>query len=181
MMKTMSDRADLPEAKDAAQAADLLVTVAETLNARLAVTTEELARSQAMLREASDELMTAFRGAADRLVAAQREDRGEEASRAAEYGTVLDHLYKAVQHLQSHDLVNQLIDAQKLRVEKMREKLDEALMLATPPVPQPASAEQWIERSRAMLDCIVAGIRQIDDDTRAPRQDKKQAGSVDLF
>jgi hypothetical protein len=33
MMKTMSDKADLPDAKDAAQAADLLVTVAETLNA----------------------------------------------------------------------------------------------------------------------------------------------------
>ncbi len=181
MMKTMNDKAGLPDARDAAQAADLLVTVAETLNARLAVTTEELARSQAMLREASDELMTAFRGAADRLVAAQREDRGVEASRAAEYGTVLDHLYKAVQHLQSHDLVNQLIDAQKLRVEKMREKLDEALMLAAPPVPQPAGAEQWIERSRAMLDCIVAGIRQIDEDTHTPRQDKKQAGSVDLF
>jgi len=180
MIKTMSDKADLPHAKDAAQAADLLVTVAETLNARLAVTTEELARSQAMLREASDELMTAFRGAADRLVAAQREDRGEEAGRAAEYGTVLDHLYRAVQHLQSHDLVNQLIDAQKLRVDKMREKLGEALTLAAPPVAHPGSAEQWIERSRAMLDCIAAGIRQIDEDTRTPRQDKKQAGSVDL-
>jgi hypothetical protein len=155
--------------------------VAETLNARLAVTAEELARSQVMLREASDELMTAFRGAADRIVAAQREDRGEEAGRAAEYGTVLDHLYRAVQHLQSHDLVNQLIDAQKLRVDKMREKLGEAINLAGPELKEPASAEQWIERSRAMLDCIVAGIRQIDDDSRAPRQDKKQAGSVDLF
>jgi hypothetical protein len=173
--------AALPDARDAAQAADLLVTVAETLNARLGVTTEELARSQAMLREASNELMTAFRGAADRIVAAQREDRGEEAGRAAEYGTVLDHLYRAVQHLQSHDLVNQLIDAQKLRVDKMREKLGEALDLATPPMAEAASAEQWIERSRAMLDCIVAGIRQIDDDGRAPRQDKKHAGSVDLF
>jgi hypothetical protein len=179
-MKTES-AAGLPDARDAAQAADLLVTVAETLNARLAVTAEELARSQVMLREASDELMTAFRGAADRIVAAQREDRGEEAGRAAEYGTVLDHLYRAVQHLQSHDLVNQLIDAQKLRVDKMREKLGEALSLAEPPVREPASAEQWIERSRAMLDCIVAGIRQIDEDGRAPRQDKKQAGSVDLF
>jgi hypothetical protein len=182
MMKTMNKNdASLPDAREAAQAADLLVTVAETLNARLAVTAAELARSQAMLREASDELMTAFRGAADRLVAAQREDRGEEASRAAEYGTVLDHLYRAVQHLQSHDLVNQLIDAQKLRVDKMREKLGEALTLATPPVSQPGSAEQWIERSRAMLDCIVAGIRQIDEDTHPPRQDKKHAGSVDLF
>ena len=179
-MKT-EKAAGLPDARDAAQAADLLVTVAETLNARLAVTAEELARSQAMLREASDELMTAFRGAADRIVAAQREDRGEEAGRAAEYGTVLDHLYRAVQHLQSHDLVNQLIDAQKLRVDKMREKLEEALNLASPPVAQPVSAEQWIERSRAMLDCIVAGIRQIDEDGRAPRQDKKHAGSVDLF
>ena len=173
--------AALPEARDAAQAADLLVTVAETLNARLAVTTEELARSQAMLREASDELMTAFRGAADRIVAAQREDRGEEAGRAAEYGPVLDHLYRAVQHLQSHDLVNQLIDAQKLRVDKMREKLEEALSLATPPLAEAASSEQWIERSRLMLDCIVAGIRQIDEDAHAPRQDKKHAGSVDLF
>src|SRR6185436_7206527 len=100
---------DRQGARDAAQAADLLVAVAESLNERLALTAEELARSQAMLREASDELMTAFRGAADRLVAAQREDRGEEASRAAEYGPVLDHLYRAVQHLQSHDLVNQLI------------------------------------------------------------------------
>jgi hypothetical protein len=173
--------AALPDARDAAQAADLLVTVAETLNARLAVTAEELARSQAMLREASDELMTAFRGAADRIVAAQREDRGEEAGRAAEYGTVLDHLYRAVQHLQSHDLVNQLIDAQKLRVDKMREKLGEALDLASPRLAEAASAEQWIERSRAMLDCIVAGIRQIDDGSGVPRQDKKHAGSVDLF
>jgi hypothetical protein len=32
-----------------------------------------------------------------------------------------------------------------------------------------------------MLDCIVAGIQQIDEDTRAPRTDKKHAGSVDLF
>ena len=170
-----------PDARDAAQAADLLVTVAETLNARLALTAEELARSQEMLREASDELMTAFRGAADRLVAAQREDRGDEVHRAAEYGTVLDHLYRAVQHLQSHDLVNQLIDAQKLRVDKMREKLGEALTLASPRLAEPASAEQWIERSRAMLDCIVAGIRQIDEDVRAPRADKHHAGSVDLF
>src|SRR6478672_10766241 len=138
---TTTTNAGMPDARDAAQAADLLVTVAETLNARLAVT--------------SDELMTAFRGAADRIVAAQREDRGEEAGRAAEYGTVLDHLYRAVQHLQSHDLVNQLIDAQKLRVDKMREKLEEALSLAAPPVAQPVSTEQWIERSRAMLDCIV--------------------------
>jgi len=59
--------------------------------------------------------------------------------------------------------------------------LGEALTLAAPPVAHPGSAEQWIERSRALLDCIVAGIRQIDEDTRAPRQDKKQAGSVDLF
>ena len=168
-------------AREAEQATDLLVTVATTLNERLAATAGELARSQDLLREASDELMTAFRGAADRIVAAQREDRGEEAGRAAEYGTVLDHLYRAVQHLQSHDLVNQLIDAQKLRVDKMREKLEEALSLAAPPVAQPGSTEQWIERSRAMLDCIVAGIRQIDEDARAPRQDKKQAGSVDLF
>jgi hypothetical protein len=170
-----------PEARDAEQAADLLVTVASTLNERLAITADELARSQVLLREASEELLTAFRGAADRIVAAQREDRGSEAEKTAEYGTVLDHLYRAVQHLQSHDLVNQLIDAQKLRVDKMREKLGEALSLATPPVREPGETEQWIERSRAMLDCIVAGIRQIDDDTRGPRSDRKNAGSVDLF
>jgi hypothetical protein len=169
-----------PQARDAEQAADLLVTVASTLNERLALTADELARSQAMLREASEELMTAFRGAADRIVAAQREDRGEEAERTANYGVVLDHLYRAVHHLQSHDLVNQLIDAQKMRVDKMREKLGEALSLATPPVREPREAEQWIERSRAMLDCIVAGIKQIDDDARAP-SDKQRAGSVDLF
>lgn len=168
-------------AKDAEQAADLLVTVATTLNERLAITTNELARSQTMLREASEELMTAFRGAADRIVAAQRGDSGESVERTAEYGVVLDHLYRAVHHLQSHDLVNQLIDAQKLRVGKMREKLLEALSLAQPPVSDPAQAGQWIERSRAMLDCIVAGIAQIDDDTQAPRSDKKRAGSVDLF
>ena len=168
-------------ARDAAQAADLLVTVASSLNERLAITADELARSQAMLREASAELMTAFRGAADRIVAAQREDRGDQAARAAEYGVVLDHLYRAVQHLQSHDLVNQLIDAQKLRVDKMREKLGEAINLASPAAEKPVSTEQWIERSRAMLDCIVAGIRQIDDDARGVRTDKKSAGSVDLF
>ena len=168
-------------ARDAAQAADLLVTVASSLNERLAITADELARSQAMLREASAELMTAFRGAADRIVAAQREDRGDQAARAAEYGTVLDHLYSACQHLQSHDLVNQLIDAQKLRVDKMREKLGEAINLASPAAEKPVSTEQWIERSRAMLDCIVAGIRQIDDDARGVRTDKKSAGSVDLF
>jgi hypothetical protein len=156
--------------------------VATTLNERLAVTANELARSQTLLREASEELMTAFRGAADRIVAAQREDTVQQpADRNAEYGVVLDHLYRAVQHLQSHDLVNQLIDAQKLRVDKMREKLGEALTLAGPPVNDPAQAEQWIKRSRAMLDCIVAGIAQIDEDSRAPRTDKKSAGSVDLF
>jgi len=170
------------DARDAAQAANLLVTVATTLNERLAVTAEELARSQTLLREASEELMTAFRGAADRIVAAQRDDTVQQpADRNAEYGVVLDHLYRAVQHLQSHDLVNQLIDAQKLRVDKMREKLGEALTLAGPPVNDPAQAEQWIKRSRAMLDCIVAGIAQIDEDSRAPRTDKKSAGSVDLF
>lgn len=168
-------------AEDAAQASDLLVTVAETLNERLGVTADELARSQALLREASDQLMIAFRGAADRIVAAQR-TVAQPADKVDEYGVVLDHLYRAVQHLQSHDLVNQLIDAQKLRVNKMREKLGEALSLATPPVRDPRQAEQWIERSRAMLDCIVAGIRQIDADPRAPaRTDKKHAGSVDLF
>jgi hypothetical protein len=168
------------DARDAAQAADLLVTVATTLNERLAVTAGELARSQTLLREASNELMTAFRGAADRIVAAQR-DEGAGPEKSAEYGLVLDHLYRACQHLQSHDLVNQLIDAQKLRVDKMREKLGEALMLAAPPDPASATAEQWIERSRAMLDCIVAGIRQIDEDARGVRTDKKSQGSVDLF
>ncbi len=167
---------------DAAQATDLLVTVASSLNERLAITADELARSQAMLREASDELMTAFRGAADRIVAAQKQEVGSMVDKPAEFGVVLDHLYRAVQHLQSHDLVNQLIDAQKLRVDKMREKLGEAISLANPPVKDPAQADQWIERSRAMLDCIVAGIRQIDEDTRTPvHKDKKHAGSVDLF
>ena len=166
------------DASDAAKAADLLVTVASTLNERLAVTADELARSQALLREASDELMTAFRGAADRIVAAQR---GADAEKSDEYGLVLDHLYRACQHLQSHDLVNQLIDAQKLRVDKMREKLVQALSLAAPPVSRPDEAEPWIERSRAMLDCIVAGIRQIDQDAHAPLGDKHHAGSVDLF
>ena len=59
-------------AQEAEQASDLLVTAAETLNERLAVTAHELARSQALLREASAQLMIAFRGAADRIVAAQR-------------------------------------------------------------------------------------------------------------
>ena len=169
------------DSRDAAQATDLLVTVASTLNERLAVTADELARSQAMLREASEELMTAFRGAADRIVAAQRADVAALPEKAAEYGVVLDHLYGAVQHLQSHDLVNQLIEAQKLRVDKMREKLGEAISLATPPIAHPGATEQWIERSRQMLDCIVAGIKQIDEDARAPRTDRKHAGSVDLF
>ncbi len=53
-----------------------------------------------------------------------------------------------MQHLQSHDLVNQLIDAQKLRVDKMREKLAQAVMLAVPPVSDPAQADLWVERSR---------------------------------
>ena len=168
-------------ARDAAQAADLLVTVAESLNERLAITADELARSQALLSEASAQLMIAFRGAADRIVAAQQAMDGAR-DREDEYGVVLDHLYRAVQHIQSHDLVNQLIDAQKTRVDKMREKLGEALSLAVPPVADPLEARHWIERSRAMLDCIVAGIRQIDEDARGPiRTDKQHAGSVDLF
>jgi hypothetical protein len=176
--QTMSTR----DAKDAEQAADLLVTVASTLNERLAVTADELARSQVLLREASDELMTAFRGAADRIVAAQRVAGADsDAARAAEYGPVLDHLYRACQHLQSHDLVNQLIDAQKLRVDKMREKLLQALSLSAPPIPRPDQPEQWIERSRAMLDCIIAGIQQIDQDAHGPLGDKQRRGSVDLF
>jgi hypothetical protein len=166
-------------ARSAEQAADLLVTVAETLNERLAVTAGELARSQDVLRDASNELMAAFRGAADRMVAAQRLPQG--VGSPAEYGMVLDHLYSAVEHLQSHDLVNQLIDAQKLRVDKMRHKLVEALELASKPVTDPASPELWIERSRAMLDCIVAGIAEMDKEARAPMGDKKRAGSVDLF
>lgn len=178
----MEDKAtSAPAARDAAQAADLLVKVAAQLNERLALTAEELARSQAVLREASGELMTAFRGAADRLVAAQRDaERGMMPASSPDYGVALDHLYSAVQHLQSHDLVNQLIDAQKQRVEKMREKLGEAISLAGPE-PQPGEAHQWIERSRAMLDCIVAGIRQMDEDAPGPKSDKKHAGSVDLF
>lgn len=168
------------DARDAAQAADLLVTVAATLNERLGITAGELARSQTLLREASFELMTAFRGAADRIVAAQRNE-GTGPEKSAEYGVVLDHLYRACQHLQSHDLVNQLIDAQKLRVDKMREKLAEAISLAAPPVVRPDQAEPWIERSRAMLDCIVAGIQQIDQDARAPLGEKHRQGSVDLF
>jgi hypothetical protein len=169
-------------AGDAARAADLLVAVAESLNARLALTAEELARSQSVLREASGQLMLAFRGAADRIVAAQRAVPPGTAERRSEYGIVLDHLYAAVEHLQSHDLVNQLIDAQKLRMDKMREKLEEALALSSAPVADPQRPDQWIERSRAMLDCIVAGIRQIDEEARAPvHKDKTHAGSVDLF
>jgi hypothetical protein len=171
---------EMPGAREAAKATDLLMTVASTLNARLASTAGELARSQVLLREASHELMTAFRGAADRIVAAQKMVP-EASSEGAEYGIVLDHLYRAVHHLQSHDLVNQLIDAQKMRVVKMREKLEQALELAQSPVSNPAHPEQWIERSRAMLDCIVAGIAQIDEEARVPRSDKYRAGSVDLF
>ena len=170
------------DATDARDAADLLVTVASTLNERLAVTAGELARSQELLREASNELLTAFRGAADRIVAAQKSAVPEAPEGAAEFGVVLDHLYRAVQHLQSHDLVNQLIDAQKLRVDKMREKLEQAVRLAAPPVQDPEQAEQWIERSRQVLDCIVAGIAQIDEEARMPgKSDAKRAGSVDLF
>src|SRR5512140_2379248 len=169
------------DAREAAQATDLLVTVATTLNERLGVTAGELARSQTLLREASNELMTAFRGAADRIVAAQREEDLVQGEKNAEYSLVLDHLYRAVQHLQSHDLVNQLIDAQKMGVDKMREKLQQALSLASPPVTHPDQADTWIERSRAMLDCIVAGIQQIDQDARAPLGEKHRAGSVDLF
>jgi ABC-type transporter Mla subunit MlaD len=171
---------DAPNARQAAQATDLLRTVASTLNERLAVTAGELARSQDLLREASDELMTAFRGAADRIVAAQK-TVSVATSEGAEFGVVLDHLYRAVQHIQSHDLVDQLIDAQKLRVDKMREKLQQALSLAHPELTNPATPEQWIERSRAMLDCIVAGIAQIDAEARLPGSDKQRRGSVDLF
>lgn len=173
--------AGVRDARHAEQAADLLVTVASSLNERLAVTAGELARSQVLLREASDELMTAFRGAADRIVAAQRQGAIDQREENAEYGVVLDHLYRAVQHLQSHDLVNQLIDAQKLRVDKMREKLVQALALAVAPVSEPDQPEKWIERSRAMLDCIIAGIAQIDEEANATGGDGKHGGSVDLF
>jgi hypothetical protein len=169
-----------PDARHAAQAADLLVAVAASLNERLGVTALELGRSQALLREASGELMTAFRGAADRIVAAKAQRPAPDAE-GAEFGVVLDHLYSAVQHLQSHDLVNQLIDAQKLRVDRMREKLAEALSIAAPPVVDPARPEQWIERSRAMLDCIIAGIRQMDEEPHQPGKDRQRQGSVDLF
>jgi len=167
-------------AHDAERATDLLVTVAATLNDRLAVTARELARSQDVLREASGALLTAFRGAADRIVAAQKAAPAADSS-GAELDVVLNHLYRAVQHIQSHDLVNQLIDAQKLRVGKMREKLEQALALAQPPAAAAAGPQFWIERSRAMLDCIVAGIAQIDEEARAPRSDRQHAGSVDLF
>ena len=173
-------QAGAESAHDAARATDLLVTVAASLNDRLAVTARELERSQDLLREASEELLTAFRGAADRIVAAQKTAPPADAG-SAELEVVLSHLYRAVQHIQSHDLVNQLIDAQKLRVDKMREKLGEAMSLAGAPVDDPARPEQWIERSRAMLDCIVAGIKQIDEDARQPAASKKHAGSVDLF
>ena len=169
------------ENTDAAQASNLLATVAATLDERLAVTAKELARSQSMLREASEELTTAFRGAADRIVAARRQGAADGVEKGADYDVVLDHLYRAVHHLQSHDLVNQLINTQKLRVDKMRSKLREALSLADSPVSGPDRAEQWAGRSRAMLDCIIAGIAQIDDEAPAARSDAKSAGSVDLF
>lgn len=160
--------AQKPTGPQDAQAADLLVTVASTLNERLGVTAQELARSQSLLKEASDVLLSSFRGAADRLVAAQKMDCSDRPEKP-EYTVVLDHLYRAVQHLQSHDLVNQLIEAQKHRVQKMRDKLTEALSLSQPP------------DARAMLDCIVAGIAQIDQDVHAPRAETMQSGSVDLF
>jgi len=176
-----ASQAEAESAQDAERATDLLVTVAATLNDRLAVTARELARSQDVLREASSELLTAFRGAADRIVAAQKSAPPSGAANGAELEVVLSHLYRAVQHIQSHDLVNQLIDAQKMRVRKMREKFEQALALAEPPVANPAAPQFWLERSRAMLDCIVAGIAQIDDEARGPRSDRKHAGSVDLF
>ncbi len=169
------------DAREAARTTDLLVTVAATLNQRLTVTADELERSQVLLRVASEELMTAFRGAADRIVAAQRHE-GSESERSDEYGVVLDHLYRAVHHLQSHDIVNQLIDAQKRRVDKMREKFVEAIALARPPLADPARPEEWVERSRAMLHCIVAGIAQIDaEPPRMSGGEGRKAGSVDLF
>ena len=175
-----AQQAGAESAHDAARATDLLVTVAASLNDRLAVTARELERSQDLLREASEELLTAFRGAADRIVAAQKSAPAADTGNA-DLEVVLSHLYRAVQHIQSHDLVNQLIDAQKLRVGKMREKLEQALALAQPPVATNAAPQFWIERSRAMLDCIVAGIAQIDEEARAPRSDRQHAGSVDLF
>ena len=173
-------QAGAESAHDAARATDLLVTVAASLNDRLAVTARELERSQDLLREASAELLASFRGAADRIVAAQKTAPAADPG-SAELEVVLSHLYRAVQHIQSHDLVNQLIDAQKLRVRKMREKFEQALALAQPPVADPTAPRFWLERSRAMLDCIVAGIAQIDEEARGPRSDRKHAGSVDLF
>jgi len=175
-----AQQAGAESAHDAARATDLLVTVAASLNDRLAVTARELERSQDLLREASEELLTAFRGAAARIVAAQKSAPAADTGNA-DLEVVLSHLYRAVQHIQSHDLVNQLIDAQKLRVRKMREKFEQALALAEPPVANPAAPQFRLERSRAMLDCIVAGIAQIDDEARGPRSDRKHAGSVDLF
>ena len=127
--------------------------------------------------------MTAFRGAADRIVAAQRERRAaRRGRRPREYGVVLDHLYRAVQHLQSHDLVNQLIDAQKLRVDKMREKLGEAISLAGRPCRNPGQARP-VDRALARDARLHRRGHPADRRrrARAPRSDKKHAGSVDLF
>jgi hypothetical protein len=46
-------------------------------------------------------------------------------------------------------------------------------------VNDPAQAEHWLESSRLVLDCIVAGIAQIDEEARMPcKSDAKSAGSV---
>ena len=83
-----------------------------------------------------------------------------------------------MQHLQSHDLVNQLLRRAEASVDKMREKLGG---VASPGRQNDLAQPSRIERSRAMLDCIAAGIAQIDEASSAPRTDKKSAGSVDLF
>src|SRR5258708_32281368 len=74
--KRAMEQKNKTQARDAEQAADLLVTVASTLNERLAFTAAELPRGQAMLAEAAQDLRAAFRGRAARTHPAQREDAG---------------------------------------------------------------------------------------------------------
>ena len=143
----------------------------------------ELARSQLLLRDASAQLMTAFRGAADRIVAAQQAPPPGAEDRNAEYGVVLDHLYGAVHHLQSHDLVNQLIDAQKLRVDKMREKLERGARARGPPDSRARAGRSSGSSARAPCSTASSPASARSTTTRAPRSrtDKQHAGSVDLF
>ena len=97
------------------------------------------------------------------------------AEQAAEYGVVLDHLYSAVQHLQSHDLVNQLIDAQKLRVDKMREKLGEALSLADPARRRPGSAPTSGSSARARCSTASSPASSRSTRTRARPPQRQEA------